>query len=479
MNAIDSNTHDRKYLPLLKPELGQVLTPPDVALWMAEQALRFAPPNPVILDPAVGPGTFPAAFARAGATGPGFVYHVFDVDQQMITYSQALLDELDLQVSAYCADYLLEDTQSLEPDVIVMNPPYIRQELIPTSRKRQYSEIIEGRLKRSVSRQSNLYVYFLLKAITELRPGGVLAAIVYDSITATRYGRKAYDLIEQHLDINVAEHVSSPFADVLIDGLVIVGRKRQSPKRAPRVNQEPVDIDDGRFTSLGHLVEVRRGLGLLNSRVFMAQPTDDDYHTAKPFIKKQSRPPGLVVTSSRERAYLFEPGEAIHPKLRGTLLKKAISLIENESAKGTRSLETKIRTDSEGWLYHKTITAPIIFNYYVRGEPRHLLNEALIPVADNFFAAKPIGISSRAAWLLLNTDVYRDALLQAARNQGNGLVKLQLYEYKGARVPDWRRFDNNFLKTIEAVSQELELGNESTRVEACLWLSAELTARGY
>lgn len=465
--------------PSLKPELGQVLTPPTVAFHMVNHSLKLAPSNPVILDPAVGPATFPVAFARAGVNDQSATFHLFDIDSRMVAHTRRVVSEHGLKARLYETDYLTYDSRPLKPDIIIMNPPYIRHELIPAQQKLQYCTVLQQQFGQAFSRQSNLYVYFLLKAIADLPPGGVLAAIVYDGLTSTRYGEAAFRVLNRYLDLAVSERVQQPFANVLIDGIILVGRKRKQPVEPSQNRQPPQKPADGPRCSLGNLLTVRRGLGLLNSRLFMADPSDDYYELSKPFLKKHSHPVGLAIKDVRERAFIFGPSEDVEAPLVEALTKRAWQMIHNPSVPATRNLVATIERNPNGWFRHVSVVGTLLFNYYIRGEPRHLLNEQRFPAADNFFVSNPIGIPARSAWLLLNSRIYRAALLEVARNQGSGLTKLQLYEYKSAWVPDWRTFDSRLLTLLNQTGQELGLGNEADFRNAIARVDKELKARGY
>ena len=67
----------------LKPDLGQVLTPEDVANKMVKWAADFLPKNKYIkiLDPAVGPATFLKSVQNSNLRVKGF--DCYDVDEDM------------------------------------------------------------------------------------------------------------------------------------------------------------------------------------------------------------------------------------------------------------------------------------------------------------------------------------------------------------------------------------------------------------
>jgi hypothetical protein len=55
----------------------------------------------------------------------------------------------------------------------------------------------------------------------------------------------------------------------------------------------------------------------------------------------------------------------------------------------------------------------------------------------------------------MNSDEYLDRLVAAARNQGNGLKKLQLYEYRQVLLPDWRILPKRTISAMQKVATAL------------------------
>ena len=107
-------------------------------------------------------------------------------------------------------------------------------------------------------------------------------------------------------------------------------------------------------------------------------------------------------------------------------------------------------------LSHKERIGDLCFNYYLRDRPRHLFNARRVLVADNFYVGTVLNdFPVKAAWVLLNSDLYLQAILSCGRNQGNGLIKLQAYEYKSVLVPDWMRLSKDCVAKLVSVADVL------------------------
>jgi type I restriction-modification system DNA methylase subunit len=166
--------------------LGQVLTPPQIAQHMAKVLLGNRPQGPIsIVDPAVGPGTFPVALFESGFMQSSDQLTVYDIDETMISTTEAYLRSHLIRFRSFCADFL-ETRSEIHYDMAVLNPPYVRQEWI--DKKEHYRSLFKERYGVDVPGTSNLYVYFLIKMLFELKPGGRSACIIYDSWRYTRFG---------------------------------------------------------------------------------------------------------------------------------------------------------------------------------------------------------------------------------------------------------------------------------------------------
>lgn len=419
-----------------KAELGQVWTPNDIAVRMARLAVSFcdAPPK-LVVDPACGPATFSKAMYSIIKSDVKYIS--YDIDERWAAYTRKFFDSAEIRGDVLVKDYLRDWKKKLSADLLIMNPPYIRQEKIKDIDKDFYLKKVGQEFGFQLDRRSNLFVYFFAKALRDVRAGGIICAIVYDALDNTRYGVKALDLIHRHCEVLHQERIKTPFENTLIDATIVVLKVRAIPLDG--VQASFTHLEKG-FARLGELVDVRRGLGLAHRSAFEASTQDSYYEYSKIFISKQRKIEGLSFKSCdvQERAYLFEDEADIPRQLQKELKRR----LESVGAKDFR-------------FTHRVASSPIIFNYYIRNHPRHLLNVSKIPASDNFYLITPKFLSNKATWLLLNTTHYLNCLLSAARSQGNGLKKLQLYEYKEAVVPDWRLLSSKEIIQLNKTAERL------------------------
>jgi hypothetical protein len=415
-----------------------------------------------VLDPAVGPGTFPLAIASTQQPSSWASITAYDLDPAMIKTAGGNLANAGGLIELDTRDYLTSDIE--EPfDLVIMNPPYVRQEAIPQPLKDEYSRRLLEFYGEPPPARANLYCYFLLKGLMDTRVGGFMCAVVLDSLDGTKYGTLTRRLLDRHSDTLSLETLETPFPEVLADAEVLLLKRRHPsnlPSRSSASHRE-------NLIELGHLVDARRGRALINNRVFMASPEDTYYRASSSFVRRSRLVPGHVVTDSHpERAYLIPGEEAEQDGLVKWLAERVTRVTAAETGKGAAVVQARVKERPKTWYVHEPLSAPILFNYFLRNGPRHLLNPNAIPASDNFYLIQPHATDVLTAWMLLNTPAFARGLLEASRNAGAGLRKLQLYEYKSAIVPDWRTLSRSTLDLARHLGEQARHGTLAVETAA-------------
>lgn len=106
-------------------------------------------------------------------------------------------------------DFLLSDT-AVGADYVVGNPPYIRLEGVAPRTMETYR-----RLYPTMRGRSDIYVGFIEKGLTVLRPGGTLSFICSDRWMRNQYGSKLRDFVSRRfaVDAVITMHDVSAFED--------------------------------------------------------------------------------------------------------------------------------------------------------------------------------------------------------------------------------------------------------------------------
>jgi adenine-specific DNA-methyltransferase len=415
---------------------------------------RRAETSLTVLDPCVGPFTFPRAMLSAGLLRPTDRLVLVDVDAAMVSISEANARRHGLKFLARTGDYLT--AENLPPaDYAILNPPYLRQEWIDPKNlyRRRFSDLYGV----EVPGTSNLYVYFLVKVLNDLKNGGRFACIVYDSWLYTRFGRWLAELLSNACDeIETEQLRGQPFDGRLIDATIIYGRKGNSRGRSsplPAATGGLVAGIDG-FEPVDQLFEARRGLRLKQADFFRCHLSECEELGGTPFLKKVGGIRGYRVPDDHPDAALLVQGAHCDPRVIRELERRAERA--QHDPESNVSILTWISERPHKWFTHRSAPfAPIVFNYYLRNRPRHILNP-IRPYADNFYGLTPRGQAPVEAWLAaLNSTAVSAEILSRSRNQGNGLAKIQLFEYRKVCVPNVEALPSSSVDALASLGRAL------------------------
>lgn len=281
-----------KLIPELeRKRLGQFYTPPQIAELILDLTVRRK--DDTILDPACGSGTFLVkAYHRlrelAGLprkmSGLAETYHkqllekVYGVDINQfpahlsvinlaIQNPRARIDKVNVIVDDFfdirprqstlfgftSVDMAGKETEVYalpEFDVVVANPPYIRQELLGQEEKEKIKDRIEsqnqklsiGGTKNSsniiLDKQSDIYVYFFIHAINMLKAGGRLGFIASNKWLEVGYGEPFQAFMLKFTKIKyVVEFDRAIFPDADVNTAIVILEKA---KEKENINENNV-----------------------------------------------------------------------------------------------------------------------------------------------------------------------------------------------------------------------------------------------
>jgi hypothetical protein len=121
-------------------------------------------------------------------------------------------------------------------DVVLGNPPYVRQELL-TDYKAHWRENMQ-----SFSGQADLFVYFFERSIKLLRPGGRLGFIVSNKWMRAGYAERLRDFLARHCTVDViVDFGHAPiFPDAAVHPVILTLRRATAPpEHTVRVTRYP------------------------------------------------------------------------------------------------------------------------------------------------------------------------------------------------------------------------------------------------
>jgi len=460
-NTIGSDPKSMAGRPVEVGELlGQVFTPRQVALRMVDDLFRDRPTHPVtILDPAVGPGTFPSAMFEAHKLVRGDRLVLRDVDSRMIDQTMREVKSSAVAVDLKQEDYLAKSGGCY--DFVIMNPPYVRQEWI--DKKKYYRDYLKQRLGVEVPGTSNLYVYFVVKALAELKAGGRMVCIVYDSWLYTKFGRWLAGILKANCsEVQTAGVAQQPFEGRLIDATIITATRANGDfVSIPDEDLVPALVEPSPLSGvegtkpIDALFHTKRGLRLKQAAFFLTNLHEADAVGATPFVKKPALIKGFAVPETHPEAALLQyPQDSPNPRLLAEVGRR-LQIAQDAPEKNVAVLTWHAERQSSWYLHRPAPYAPLLFNYYLRSRPRHIYNEKRV-YADNFYGLIPLrGVDPLLPLAILNSTVVCADILHRARNQGNGLKKIQLYEYRAVRIPDWENMPRSDQQRLSNLGGEL------------------------
>ncbi len=467
--------------PKQDENLGQVFTSAILAKFMIGLLKESLKPYSSILDPCIGPNTFFKAmnedFSNCNLKG-------IEIDISLITEEIKKFYESPNRTLIKGSFFDFPITEKF--DQIVQNPPYVRQELlIEGANSKDSIRYNVSSLLSTIPSQSNLYIYFLLKSILHLKEGGVMVAVIYDSWLYSSFGKF---LKESFLKLGRLESIyhfkKSAFDNVEVGATVIKFVKDNNHKKSISYiplndlndlrtynglnanciklkqqelltysfnNQSQINYKSSLFKELKTIVSqpIQRGTSaVVNSHFIFSK---NELPALKPIIKDVSRI--KTYTVNEENAYILAVNGSISNET-----KQYLESVKNEILKTPTqkfiAVKRDIETKRDWYKINLKATGNFIFNYYLRNNIDFIYNPNKFLSSDNFYILN-IKNNELANFAILNSSFTRLNTLSNSRSQGNGLRKIQLYEFKEVKVIDVNKLSELTIKKLELLGKEL------------------------
>ena len=404
------------------------------------------------------------------------------------------MERLSREISRRTGDSMsvIESHMHLPAHIVVMNPPYVRQESIPAEKKQYYTD------KYGIDRKSDLYAYFLIRAIRLASDDGVISVIASDKWLETGYGVSLQKKLKNHLmaicgqrersfgaDINtvVTVYSAKDNRDSGVDftylekyGLEKVRRHYAIPKkdlqpgkwfylRAPKVFMEK--ILPKLTHKLGDFAEIKRGFTTGANDFFYMKDVSHLYETdylanPKKFEEWGVKTKSLKELKEQELIYIENEGgeryvlekEYCIPVVRSP---KEISRYST-SHFTTYCFSVKERPEKFAKKYIEIGEAqdinkrPTTVNrkpWYKLPElkpviilmPKSMMDTVFIPLlteksicADRFYTCS--SNEDTSIWLFLNSIIFYIVIELYSRRLGGGALDVMVEDYKEMPVPD-------------------------------------------
>lgn len=468
--------------------LGQVFTPHILAKFMISLFKSDIKTNHKVLDPCIGPNTF---LSYLNEIDSSIKLIGIEIDKSLITeIIQTFYAKPNREL---ILDSFFNIPLSNKFDFIIQNPPYVRQELMMDGENSKTLALRSlSPLSEIIPAKSNLYVYFLLKSIFHLSDNGRMIAVIYDSWLYSDFGKVLKEAFVRFGSIEGIYHFKKnafPDADVgatVIDFKRIINPKERNKliklyslktieevasydskpklsfKQIPvqefftyRFNEETViDFKTNLFKPIEKINSqpIQRGISSIANKYFIQQ--EKTFEESIPFVKDVTAISSFNVKN--ELFYLLALNGHISEKTKKHIdIAKREILAENEKFK---ALKEQIEHNPNWYKVQLKKPGNLLFNYYLRKNIDFLLNDELHYSSDNFYILN-VEKYLLANFAILNSSFTRISVLLHSRNQGNGLRKIQLYEFKQIPVIDVNKLSNESRIKLENAGQKLKTTN--------------------
>jgi len=467
--------------PKQDENLGQVFTSAILAKFMIGLLRESLNQNSFILDPCIGPNTFFEAmsedFSNCKLKG-------IEIDVNLITVEIKKFYENPSRTLVIGSFFDLPVSEKF--DLIIQNPPYVRQELlIKGVNSKEAIRYNVSSFLQTIPSQSNLYIYFLLKSILHLKDGGVMVAVIYDSWLYSSFGKF---LKESFLKLGCLDSIyhfkKSAFDNIEVGATVIKFVKdknfRKSISYFPLTdlndlrkyngintkcikikqqellsygfnNQSIINFQSGIFKELKTVVSqpIQRGTSaIINSHFIFSKK---EFPELKPIIKDVSQI--KTYTVNQENAYILAINASVSKETK-QYLESVKTEILNAPIKKFVAVKRAIENKKEWYKINLKAQGNFIFNYYLRNNIDFIYNPNKLLSSDNFYILN-IKKNELAFFSLLNSSFTRLSILTNSRSQGNGLRKIQLYEFKEVKMIDINQLSEQTIKRLELLGKKL------------------------
>lgn len=467
--------------PKQDENLGQVFTSVILAKFMIGLLRNNLKSKSSILDPCIGPNTFFKAmtedFSNCHLKG-------IEIDLNLITEEiNTFYDSPDRNL---IKGSFFDLPVSEKFDLVVQNPPYVRQELLSDGANSKESiRYNMSSMLSTIPSQSNLYIYFLLKSILHLKEDGVMVAVIYDSWLYSSFGKF---LKESFLKLGRLESIyhfkKSAFDNVEIGATVIKFVKNNNPKKSTSYfplndlndlrtynglnasclklkqqelltysfnNQSKINYKSNLFKELKTIVSqpIQRGTSAVVNGYFIF--SKNELPELKPIIKDVSQI--RTYTVNQENAYILAVNGSISNETKQYLESVKNKILKTPPQKFI-AVKRDIETKRDWCKINLKATGNFIFNYYLRNNIDFIYNPNKFLSSDNFYILN-IKDNELANFSILNSSFTRLNTLSNSRSQGNGLRKIQLYEFKEVKVIDINKLSEPTIKKLELLGKEL------------------------
>lgn len=216
-------------------------------------------------------------------------------------------------------------------------------------------------------------------------------------------------------------------------------------------NHSIINFKSSLFRELKSIVSqpIQRGTSAVVNNHFIF--SKNELPELKPIVKDVSQI--KTYTVNKENAYILAINGSISNET-----KKYLESVKNEILKAPAqkfvAVKRDIETKRDWYKINLKATGNFIFNYYLRNNIDFIYNPNKFLSSDNFYILN-IKDNELANLAILNSSFTRLNTLSNSRSQGNGLRKIQLYEFKEVKVFDVNKLSEQTVNKLNLLGKEL------------------------
>ena len=442
-------------------DLGQVFTKKSVAQFMI--SLCEIRPNDYILDPCFGAGVFIEELSKKGYK------NICGCELDSKLYNEISSKYNDL----YCCDFLTKRFNK-KFDLIIMNPPYIRHEKINDLQEYGINKTLiqANQIYSNLPKNANMYMYFIVKSINLLKRNGQLVVIFPGSWQKSSSGKKFIKEINSTCKIEEIINVHGDvFEDNVLTDVVIMKLKKSLDdtieyktynvvfKNNRIYYKDNIEYQDlsGSCIKFDKIFKIKRGITTGYNDAFI-NPSVKNEESLKKIISTPKQILGYSTNNSKYDSILIIDDEEVCSKY---LLKVKNKILKDGKPK---TLYNKI-SNNKKWYQIKTFNCTgIIFNYFIRNDIRFIYNKSFEIVRDNFYIIN-CNFDEKLAFALLNNYYVYYQLEKIGKKYGNGLLKIQKYDFNNLNIVDPLKIVNDDKEKLIELSENIINGKEKNGID--------------
>lgn len=438
-------------------DLGQVFTKGVVADYMV--SLFTLDKDAVVLDPCFGEGAFLSALKKAKK----YSTVGYEIDSDLYSKTKNKYPQYTLRN----ADFLQAPCRK-KYDGIIMNPPYVRHEKI--------NELVElgvckdvlnsNEIFKNLPSTANLYMYFIIKAVSLLKKNGEMIVIFPGSWLQAKNGDGFSSALHKDCSVERQIHISgdvfeeSAMVDVLILKLRKDGKNKAADPEFIRLINGTLQTFENKTKALeinfnesfSSISKVRRGLTTGCNSMFINPSFAHREGHIRPIISSPKQIAGFSTKDAiSDELLVVDTNNIKDTGLTSFILQWKKRILANGKPE---TLVKKIRDQKEWYRLNLFDCHGIIFSYFVRNDMKFIYNDTDNVIRDNFYVLYP-EIDKWICFALLNNFYTFYQLECVGKKYGAGLLKIQRYDIENLHFPNIKAFSDDDYEELKKLGEKL------------------------